>query len=278
MYPDLEKQYGAYEMPPEIKDLFNLEDALGKKLSLDMISFRPIHDDYQYAITPFDVIPFADTGGNGIHFGFLTEFGQVANLQEAQIVCVSPTNDPPIRLMARNIKEFFSLATSIPSVPYVELLESFCLYDHHQIIEVLKEYESDIGRRGLAKRKKVLDRVKETFQTKEMDIVAYFREVREERNAKKVMETLDGLGIIGEKEEGVNYRSFSFQHPLTEEHVKEMQQFLAEANRIEILAFLRDVNYSYVVTPGFDEPVLQIVNEQLTKLQLLDEIERLKMR
>lgn len=271
---DLQELYGSYEIPTEIKKLFNLEDSLEKiKLPLDMIGFRTIREAYQYTITPLDVIPFADTGGDGIHFGFLTEFGQVKDLEEAPIVCVSPTNDPPIRLMARNINEFFNLATS---VPYVEMLEAFSFYDKNQILQEIKEDEKELGKRGLAKRKKIREKLKQTFQTTEIDIDSYFKEVRDERNIKKAMDTLDGLGIIGNKEEKA--RSFSFQHPLNEEQINQMKQFLAEANKIEKLAFLRDANYSYVVAPDFDEPILPLFKELLTELHLLDEIKRLEMR
>lgn len=103
----IRKIYGSYEIPDEIYKLYELEKELNDiDLSLDMIGFRPsIHDD-SYSITPPDLIPFANTGGDGIHFGFLTDFGSVPALTEAPIVCVSPTNDPPIRYMANNIKEF----------------------------------------------------------------------------------------------------------------------------------------------------------------------------
>ncbi len=45
-----------------------------------MIGFRPSLQDDSYSITPPDLIPFANTGGDGIHFGFLTDFGSVSTL------------------------------------------------------------------------------------------------------------------------------------------------------------------------------------------------------
>jgi hypothetical protein len=59
--------------------------------------------NFRYFITPPDLITFISTGGDGIHFGFLTDFGQVEDLEEAYIVCVSPTNDPPLKIVARNL-------------------------------------------------------------------------------------------------------------------------------------------------------------------------------
>ena len=57
--------------------LIELEERLNKKEhSLDPIGFMPITQHFSYWITPPDVIPFAHTGGNGIHFGFLTDFGK----------------------------------------------------------------------------------------------------------------------------------------------------------------------------------------------------------
>ena len=116
----LKSVYSSYEVPKEIHLLHALEEKLNKEgLSLDIIGFQPVTDLFIYHITPPDLIPFAHTGGAGIHFGFLTDFSEVRDLYDAPIVCVSPTNDPPIRYMARNITEFLNL---VASVPHAEML------------------------------------------------------------------------------------------------------------------------------------------------------------
>ncbi|GGA23149.1 SMI1/KNR4 family protein [Psychrobacillus lasiicapitis] len=107
MVNELIEVYGTYSIPEEVYRLIQLEMNLQKEgLSLDTIGFIPITDYYYYSITPPDLIPFASTGGNGIHFGFLTDFHDVRVLKDAPIVCVSPTNDPPVRYIARNFEEF----------------------------------------------------------------------------------------------------------------------------------------------------------------------------
>ena len=107
----LKSMYSFYDVPKEIHMLNTLEEKLNKEgLSLDIIGFQPVTDLFIYHITPPYLIPFAHTGGAGIHFGFLTEFSEVQDLYDAPIVCVSPTNDPPIRYMARNITELCALS------------------------------------------------------------------------------------------------------------------------------------------------------------------------
>ena len=87
-------EYGSLAIPDEILKLIRLEEDLQKEgKTLDTIGFVPIVTEFAYSITPIDVIPFAHTGGDGVHFGFLTDFGRVKNLNDAPIVCVSPTND-----------------------------------------------------------------------------------------------------------------------------------------------------------------------------------------
>jgi hypothetical protein len=63
-----------------------------------------------YPCSPADAILFANTGMDGIHYAFLTDFGTVANLEEAPIVCVSPMDfGNCVRLVASNLEDFFRL-------------------------------------------------------------------------------------------------------------------------------------------------------------------------
>ena len=119
----INEAYGTYEVPKEINQLIQLENDLQKEgLSLARIGLIPVNQFESLICNyPPDVIFFAETGGGGIHFGLLTDFTSVSNLKQTPIVCITPTNYPPIRLVARNIQEFLNLASS---VPYVEMLES----------------------------------------------------------------------------------------------------------------------------------------------------------
>src|SRR5690606_20600257 len=76
----------------------------------DAFHFYLTLSDFRYFNTPCDVVVFGHIGADGIHYGFLTDFGTVSNLEEAPIVCVSAMDsDQPTRIIAKNILEFLKL-------------------------------------------------------------------------------------------------------------------------------------------------------------------------
>lgn len=60
----------------------------------------------RYMATPPDVIPFAHAGVDGIHYGFLTDFGLEKDLSQAPIVCVSPVDWTGVWVVARHLQDF----------------------------------------------------------------------------------------------------------------------------------------------------------------------------
>lgn len=262
--------YGAYDMPQEIKDLLQLEEDLTRKgLSMEIIGIRPVHSYYSYSITPPDLIPFADTGGDGIHFGFLTEFGQIENLNSAPIVCVTPTNDPPIRLLARTIREFLDLASS---VPYIELLEQWSTCgDEASLLEEQKQLEEDTPIELRNKRKEIFARLQDRFGTRQKNVHSYIQEVLQEREGKLALPTMDRLGVIGTRNNLQRYE-FDFSHTLEEKELERMKSFLSTACEEEKLAFIRDANYRYIVDE--DYAVAELLRELMSTLGLQDEIIR----
>lgn len=273
-YEELKELYGSYEIPREIHQLFQLEEEFAKKgLTLGQIGFQPINQFYPYAITPPDLIAFASTGGDGIHFGFLTDFHSVPDLNEAPIVCVTPTNDQPIRYMARNIREFLDLAFS---VPYVEMLETIWTFENEQQVqELATEFEKDTPRKWKKDRERILTRCREVFGTKKVDVVSYLHEAKKDRAASKRIATLDGLGVGDRHLETTSGQSFSFseERKCDEKEMKRMRLFLSQADELEKLAFIRDANYWYIVTSGYDEAVWELLQELLTSMGLNVEAE-----
>ena len=227
-------------------------------MSLDTIGFMPIVDEFSYFITPPDLIPFAHTGGGGIHFGFLTDFGQVKDLNEAPIVCVSPTNDPPIRLLARNIQEFLNLASS---VPHIEMLENFWPWKNSlSIEEIVTEFNSYASAEWIQKREMISGSFQETFNTTPLNVQEYVQEVLKERNEKIIVSTFDGLGIIGSHDLEKKGKRFHFddQRPQNEKEIMQMQDFLSSANKEEKLAFIRDAYYWYILTTEDDGERIEV--------------------
>lgn len=270
--------YGQYDIPEEIHLLHQLENELSNEgLSLSQIAFQPIDQFDSYSVTPPDLIPFASTGGNGIHFGFLTDFHSVSNLSEAPIVCVSPTNDPPLRYMARNIREFLSL---VYSVPYAEMLETMWYFDDEkQVTELVKEFEQYTSSTWEENQKYIRTRYQQVFEPKKLEVLSYFHKVKKERAESIHMTTLDGLGVLC-KNPSISKKHFNFSpnRNCDEAEVMKMQSFLDQCNELEKLAFVRDANYWYVVTSGYDEAVWDLVLKLLKSLKLKDEMERVAER
>ncbi|MGP7819597.1 hypothetical protein [Niallia sp. 01092] len=142
-------------------------------------------------------------------------------------------------------------------------------------MEFLKDFSIEWER----KRKTVFQRFQETFLTQSREISFYLREIKEEREEKMKIFTLDEIGVIA-KEECISFRSFifNFENSVEEKEFERMQDFLEHSNRIEKLAFIRDANYRYVVAPGYDEVILELLIELLRKMDLYDEANRMIAR
>lgn len=267
-------EYGEYGVPNEVEKLIELENTLRKKgLTLDTIGLVPIQDSFSYSITPPDVIPFAHTGGDGVHFGFLTDFGSITDLNEAPIVCVTPTNDPPIRLTARNINEFLLIASS---VPHVGLLDDCWPWENSESTKlILSDYLSDSWQ---LKRDKLLDLLQEVFSTKKVDVSEYVQTVLREREESIVLKTYDGLGILGTAADLHRRYSFDPERRQDKEQIERMKVFLKDATYEEKLGFIRDAMFWYVLSYDYDSEVLNLVIDLMESLNLKDEARRLTYR
>jgi len=272
----MRKLYGAYEIPDEINKLYELEKELNDMdLSLDRIGFQTCSPDFAYSITPPDLIPFANTGGGGIHFGFLTDFGNVPTLTEAPIVCVSPTNDPPIGYMAHNINDFLNL---VSSVPHAEMLENIWSNPNETYIqEVFKEAAEYTSADWDAERNKVAVHFKNKFVTQQVKIGDAIQEAKEKRMNTIILSTKDGLGIVGE-DSGSTYEKFEFDMNHSDDQLSRINDYLKNSSTVEKLAFIRDANYSFILTPGYDKEILHLIIELMESLNLHDEVQRLQIR
>jgi hypothetical protein len=277
MENSIKELYGSYEIPEEVYKLYELERELNEvDLSLYIIGLQPCLHDYYDPISPPDFIPFASTGGDGIHFGFLTDFGQVLTLSEAPIVCISPTNDPPLRHTANNIKDFLDL---VSSVPHAEMLEAFWANpDETHIRQVMVEFVKNSPSDWVEKRWMVAERLKDKFKTQQKQVGFYLLQAQDQRAKSISTSTLDGLGIVGSNEETHTYTNYTFDfekyftQSLDEQEFINIHDYLKESNRIEKLAFIRDI--IYVVRREFEENSFNLVIDLMESLNLHDEVQR----
>lgn len=269
---DLMPLYGHYEIPKEIMELHQLEEQLQKDgLSFELIGFQPLRELYTYSMTPPDSIPFAHTGGAGIHFAFLTDFGQVNSLQEAPIICVSPTNDPPIRYVARNLREFLQL---VVAVLHAEMLEQFWGYkDEAMMNREIEEFLHDSPADWTKNRQAVHARFKEAFDLQPLSFLSYVQDVLQERAQSIAVDTFDGLGIKGARTTSPLKRyEFGEHFTVNNEELERMRQFLERASRMEKQAFIRDANYRFVVVPAEEKGLFELMLSILKELGLESEV------
>jgi hypothetical protein len=128
--------------------------------------------------------------------------------------------------MARNIREFLTLAFS---VPYAKMLETIWNYDDEKhVIGLVEEFEKDSPRTWKKSLDYILTRCRKVFGTKKLDVVSYFYEVKKERAESIYMTTLDGLGVVGDQPSIQSKQHFNFppNHNCDEVELVRMRTFL----------------------------------------------------
>lgn len=263
-------------LPPTLKKLKQLDDLLQEegKLLEDGIGLRWTDRRMAYSLTPLDVIPFMDAGLDGIHVGLLTEFGGVTDLEQAFIVCVNPT-DPEyaVKLLARNAKEF---------VDYLYSDRDLLMLFNHRMTDSKEKFQQSVkeAAKDYAEhpelgeaRNHILPKLQAYMGCEQIDDIYGYVEhtVAAERKKVIALRTLDSLGIVGDAAE--NYPAF----PMGVEegiNLSEARAFFESAPRESKLAFIRDVQFTGLVTE--DAQLKGFVMEELEKLGCSEEAERLR--
>ncbi|WP_134703218.1 hypothetical protein [Ammoniphilus sp. YIM 78166] len=168
-----------------------LENPTGLFLGIDF------QEKQGYFCTPVDSFPFARTGMDGIHYALLTDFGFVQTLDEAPVIRISPMDREKIRLVARNLSEFFSLHF----FDELLLLNEFTSEEDYLKCK-RKEEEKDLQSEWFDyarwKREKalVMNEVRDQFKLSPIvNAFQYIQEIRSERQAGVTVTTEDSLGV-----------------------------------------------------------------------------------
>ena len=268
-----ESNYGKYEVPQKLLDLIQLQEKLNAQGILQYGSFLGQYFklekvEMRYLNTPVDVIPFAWTGADGIHFGFLTDFGQVSSLDDAYIVRVSPMDfDEPVKLVARNLDDFVALMIYHRYVAEV--------LDTSSSKATIERYLSDqLTDETYPHEEEVVTVVYEQFTPKPIPSVHdYFKKLRDARAAAVVVETDDGIGVVRASANAINLQNhFSLERDM-QPNLEQVQTYFEHSSLEYKLAFIRDAQ-SYGIL--FEEPLLkQFIIEELQRLNFKDEALRL---
>ncbi|MBB3111309.1 hypothetical protein FHS18_003377 [Paenibacillus phyllosphaerae] len=262
--------FGKYSPPAIFDALYTLDDQLQEEgLSLwDELGFYGGYYCSEYGNTPWDVIVFGWTGGDGVHYGFLTEFGSVTDLNEAPIVMVSPMGgDEAGEVVANNIREFLSILAIDESLLYAS-------FDNEEdyLADLRQDEQSEWAptEEQKAQRRLVMSRMAAALDLPVIEQpYRYLNQVRTERANKILVSTHDGLGVtnVHPDDVGRQHESLLVDGDLESE---ELQEYLARATYAGKLALLRDFN-----AKDFDSEDLEnIMVEEMINLGLTDELAR----
>lgn len=105
-----------YKIPELLQDIMDWEQEIKHEVSYletptgYFLQFDP-YDHGGYWSSPADAIVFANTGMDGIHYSFLTDFGYASDLSLASVIRVDPMDSGNYaRIVASNIREFLLLS------------------------------------------------------------------------------------------------------------------------------------------------------------------------
>ncbi|TDL92062.1 hypothetical protein E2R55_03075 [Vibrio vulnificus] len=268
---------GKYlKMPPTIEKLNNLEKDIEKEgYSLGDLSLFLEFDFSPYENTPYDVITFASTGCDGIHFGFLTDFGAVSDLENAFVVCISPMDfDSHIKIVARNIREFVNLVCTMKdalTISNFNILEEEGQYI--RLIKELKQVEPE-DEEFEENANYVVEKIIATLGSELIEDVYHYveRKVKTEREQQTILPTLDGLGIIPVESVTSNHILYKLEKDM-KINLEEVKSFFNSATTESKLAFIRDAQFTYLISDEIE--LKELVINEMIKLGLNDEVGRL---
>jgi hypothetical protein len=240
---------------------------------LEYVHFRFADNDFRYWITPPDLRIFADTGCDGIHYGFLTDFGRITDLSQAPIVCVSPTDDPPLRMIARSLEDFFRLVVTIGSAGDLGDLVSVRTprqWEQYWASLARDRHDEETDPRYRTyrhHRRTVLHRLRTDLGLEPIpDVMRYLSDIESERQA-ACIPTMDGLGVV--PIDGKDERpAFDYVFPFADRDrdrvpMDDIRAYLAAAPFEHRCAFVRDAIFWWVVDETSELwPLLQNVHVQ----------------
>lgn len=256
-----DKYFGHFKKP---KTLIKLKELQDKKI-VDWYDLEfGIAYDVHYSVTPLDVIPFARTGSNGIHFGFLTDFNNVTNLDNAYIVSVATSYDPPVNIVAENIDEFLSMViTAESSVLLADIYKSDKDFENKK----QERYSDDLYKQD---RENTIELLQNEFKSIKLEqLVERVNQIRKKRDSSITIKTMDGIGIICKENSTIQEFNYS-------ENPNEVKLFLETANKQSRIKFYRNATFRYILSKNYDDEIRNIIIDFLNKDGFLREARILK--
>ncbi|WP_142244678.1 hypothetical protein [Peribacillus simplex] len=268
---------GKYmKMPPTFEKLQKLEKVIEKEgYSLADLSLYLQVNFPHYEITPCDVIPFANIGCDGIHYGFLSDFGMVSDLENAFIVCISPMDDfdEHIKIVARNIREFVNLVCKMKDATTISNIN--LIKEEEQYISLLKELKKEEIEEYEEQANYIVEKIISTFGCEIIEDVYQYveKDVMTAREQQTMLPTLDGIGIVSFDSINSNHNIYKLEK-IMEIDLDDVKSFFNSANTESKLAFISGAQFTYLISDEIE--LKELVINELIKLGLNDEAGRLK--
>lgn len=270
---------GKYEqMPLTFEKLKKLEVVLEKEgYSLDEDLGLILQSDYySYSVTPYDVITFASIGCDGIHFGLLTDFGTVSDLENAFVVCISPMDfGSHIKIVARNIREFVSLICTMKDTGAISNFNH--MKEEEEYLNLLKQIkkEEPENKEFIERANYVVEKIISTIRCEIIDDVYQYveRMIRTERKQQTILPTLDGLGVVAMENVFRSHSIYKLEEDMNI-NLNEVKNFFNTASTVSKLAFIRDAQFTNLISDEIE--LKELVINEMIKLGLNDEVGRLK--
>jgi len=224
----------------------------------------------RYHCCPIDAIPFANTGHNGIHFAFLTDFKIDYNLHELPIICIAPSYDPCINYVAENIKDFFSL---LMTIHYSTILaEEYKNRDSYLRIrkDYLEGYRSEFDQTAMLEQATFM---RNKFNLDALDdVYKYLEEIKLRRTetVSTYSSEYSNLGISPFDKESIT--RFKLKA-----NVANISDFLSTNNKSSRLQFYRDCAAAFSISGDNKEDVRKVISDHLLKDGYHEIAQNLKM-
>ncbi|MGG0669377.1 hypothetical protein ABE073_12675 [Lederbergia citrisecunda] len=268
--------FGKYDRPPTLQRLIDLQNVLGDDEQFYLgLKFYLSLEDFRYFNTPSDVVIFGNVGMDGIHYGFLTDFSSVADLEAAPIVCVCPMDfERPTRIVAKNLCEFLRINLTDGELFYNQFeSEGKYLDAKNQWITEAANSPYQPSETEKLVRERVTNFLMENIQMPIMNNpYHYVQHVEMQRQRNVAIQTQDGLGVTKPLLQGENHILFPI-HKHIDPDLKLLQEYLFFSPVASRLALFRDIQLNYTLQDN--QELYRIVADAMDSMGLVDEAARI---
>jgi len=269
----MNNNFGKYNVPPTLQRLIDLQNVLVDPEQFYLgLNFYLSLKGFRYFNTPSDVVVFGNIGVDGIHYGFLTDYGSVTDLEVAPIVCVCPMDfERPTRIVAKNLREFLRVNMTEGELFYNQ-------FDSEENYLAVRERWGEEAAYQLSKndklvRERVIKFLVENLQIPIIDKpYLYVQSVELDRQRNVSIQTQDRLGVTIPLLQGEKHILFPIQEH-TDPDLELLQEYLYSTPVASRLALFRDIQLNYVLQDH--QELYEIVIEAMINMELTDEAKRL---